>query len=314
MFEMRLRHGLISLSIALGCGGEGSSVTSAGTDVGEGTTAAQSEGADVETTTLGGGADASVTGGELGSTTDAGAGTHADTTGGELDGGSSGAPADGTGDDTSTEPPEGALFYEPFDAPDGTAWQEPWTDVGGLLDHEIVDGRGRLQGQTTTVGRMVFPGVDALDVDATATVIFDEFYQQGFGFYVRQNGGYLVHTQPPGQGYALYVEGGFQQLLGVWRERDGVEEMVAGQPVDGGFLESGAPYRVRFRCTQDGNQTRLQAKIWPADDAEPGAWAVDALDATPELQGVSGTLAVDIYNYQGTAGILVDDITLMPAE
>jgi hypothetical protein len=315
MFAMRVAVARITMSLALAlaaCGSDGSSVEGATTGDAAGTTEqgpAITGGEDVAT-------DTSAVDSEAPSDGDADAESDGvDGTGADNDDGASstGAPADETEGDAGTEPPEGALFYEPFDGPDGESWSEPWTDVGGLIASEIDGGRGRLQGMATTVGRMVFPGIDALDVDATATVVFEDWWHQGFGLYVRQNGGYLVSTDPPGQGYALYVEGGYMQLLGVWRERDGVEEIIAGETVDGGFLESGVEYRARFRCTQEGPETRLQAKIWPASEPEPDAWQVDVLDATPELQNVGGTLAVDIYNYQGTASILVDDITLMPA-
>lgn len=313
MFVMRLLAGSITLSVVLAaCGsGDGSSVesgatTSAGPSTDSTVPMTSADGSGVTTS---GGADAS-------SEDDSVSSSAADDTASDGDPGesSSGMPAADTGEDTSIEPPEGALVYEPFDAPDGVPWQAPWTALGGLVDHEITNGQGRLQGEAATVGRMLFPDVDALDVDATATVVFEDWSHQGFGLYVRQNGGYLVHTDPYGQGYALYVEGGFMQNLGVWRERDGVEEILGGETVPGNALESGTPYRVRFRCTQQGSETRLQAKIWPASEAEPGDWIVDIVDDTPVLQDASGALAVDIYNYQGTASILVDDITLMPAD
>ena len=55
---------------------------------------------------------------------------------------------------------------------------------------------------------------DELDVDMYATVTFEDPTAQGFGLYARQNGGALQDTNPPGLGYALYIEGAYMRAIG----------------------------------------------------------------------------------------------------
>lgn len=208
-------------------------------------------------------------------------------------------------------------FTESFEGLDGAPWPMPWEIVGtGVTSATIQDGRGRLEGATANVARMVLPGFDEADIDATITVTFDDWTQQGFGLYVRQNGGVLQETDPPGQGYCVYVEGGYMQSIGVWRELDGVEELLHGAEVPGGALQPGVAYQVRLHCRQEGTHTRLRARMWPLGEEEPAEWQVDMLDDTPVLQGVSGSVAVDVYNYSGVGGVVVDDLHLaeMPDE
>jgi hypothetical protein len=219
-----------------------------------------------------------------------------------------------TADDTTGDGTWGTLPHEEsFDGPDGAAWPQPWIASGTAVISAQLDGnRGRLVGQTHRVARMVLPGFEVVDADLTITVEFDDWTQQGFGLYMRQNGGALEETDPPGQGYAAYVEGGYMQTIGVWRELDGVEEMLEGVPVPGGALEGGVPYRLRLRVRQEGPHTRLRARIWPEGASEPATWQVDMIDDTPELQGTPGSFALDVYNYVGTGGVLVDDLRIEP--
>lgn len=244
----------------------------------------------------------------------------ADTQGGSGDADTSGASnpsvsattGDGADPDETGSPPAGAIYFEDFEGADGSAWPSPWTSGGdAILSSEIVGGRARMNAETTAVGRMLLGGFDEVDADVTVVVEFDDWRQQGFGFYARQNGGVLHQTATPGQGYAVYVEGGFQGAIGVWRELDGVEEILQGttDPIGGG-LESGTPYRIRFQCEQAGDATMLRLKIWPDGSDEPGAWQLEHSDATPQLQDVSGSFAADVYNYAGTGSVYLDEVEI----
>jgi hypothetical protein len=251
-----------------------------------------------------------------GTTLDA-SGTTSSTTGPDTAGGTADTTAAtlGTTDDGQTEdPPFGALpWEEPFDGPDGAPWPAPWMEAGtAVLSARLAGGRGRLEGQTGRVARMVLPGFAETDVDATITVEFDDWAQQGFGLYVRQNGGALQETVPHGQGYVAYVEGGFMQSLGIWRETDGVEELLSATAVPGSSLAAGVPYRLRLECQQQGPHTRLRTRLWPEDEPEPAQWHLDIVDDTPVLQATPGSFAVDLFNYVGTGGVLVDDLRLEP--
>lgn len=202
---------------------------------------------------------------------------------------------------------------ESFEGPDGGPWPAPWTPAGtGVVSATLEDGRGRLVGQTGRVARMTLPGFAETDVDVTLTVAFDDWTQQGFGLYVRQNGGALQETVPPGQGYAAYVEGGFMQSIGIWRETNGVEELVEATGVPDGALVAGMPYHLRLQCQQEGALTRLRTRMWPVGEPEPETWQIDLVDDTPVLQGTAGSFALDVYNYAGTGGVLVDDLRADP--
>lgn len=156
-----------------------------------------------------------------------------------------------------------------------------------------------------------------LATDAASQTLFQDGFErgQGIGFYVRQNGGYLQQTVPHGQGYAVFVEG-FRttQGIGVWREVGGVETDIEITFDNALNLQNAVPYRVRFRVSQmDAGTTLLQARIWPVGQAEPAAWNVEATDATPVLQNLSGGIALDSWSVLQspdpiTAHTLVDDV------
>lgn len=217
---------------------------------------------------------------------------------------------DVTGDPTGQ--PGDVLYTQDFEGADGSDWPAPWAIIGdNLLGASLQGGRGMIQGVTMGTGRIYLPGFDANDVDILVTIAYDNFFEQGIGFYGRQNGGALTQTDPAGLGYAVFYEGGYQQALGLWREVDGVEERLAAQmmPIAGGPA-AGAPYRVRFQVEQQGDGTALRAKIWPADEAEPDAWGVEVVDATPELQNIGGSFAADVYNYASTHRAYFDDLVI----
>ncbi|MBZ0114505.1 MAG: hypothetical protein K8J08_18725, partial [Thermoanaerobaculia bacterium] len=91
------------------------------------------------------------------------------------------------------------LLAEAFSDPDGSAWPPIFTVVGGITTADIQGGRGRLTAVPSPLepGRTVAPGATR-DVDVRFSFSFEEVARQGVGFYVRQNGGYLTHTNPQG--------------------------------------------------------------------------------------------------------------------
>lgn len=67
--------------------------------------------------------------------------------------------------------------------------------------------------------------------------------------------------------------------------------------------------RIACACRCAGKApTRLRTRLWELGEPEPQTWQVDHLDDTPALQGTAGSFAVDVYNYAGTGGVLVDDL------
>jgi hypothetical protein len=218
---------------------------------------------------------------------------------------------DDDGDDDDVEPGE-VVYDEAFDGANGTEWPDPWEIVGdNIIDAEIDDGRARMSGENNLTARLALRGHDVVDADITVVVEYENFAAQGYGFYARQNGGALQQTDPPGQGYGVYAEGGALRSLGIWKEIDGVESPILEVPdaVPGG-VESGVPYAIRFQCLQGDGSTTLRAKMWREGDEEPDAWMVETEDATAQLQDQSGSFANDVYNYAGTGSVWVHEVTI----
>lgn len=217
---------------------------------------------------------------------------------------------DDTGNETGV--PGDTIYDESFDGPDGSPWPEGWQPGGTSVMNVVLDGgRGRMAAATNKTGRVTLPGFDVVDAEVNVVVEYENWSAQGFGFYVRQNGGVLQDTQPPGQGYGVYAEGGFMQALGIWDEINGAENPVQEAPgVVPGGVQNGVPYHIRFQCYQDGNVTVLRAKMWIEGETEPEDWMVETQDDRPELQGTAGGFAADVYNYAGTGSVYVHHVTI----
>jgi hypothetical protein len=157
------------------------------------------------------------------------------------------------------------------------------------------------------------------DVEVTFALSFGQQSTQGVGFYVRQNGGYLQQTDPPGQGYAVFAEGfrGFPRI-GLWKEQGGVEEELAFLNLATPYVD-GLLYRVRFRTIQEtASATHLYGKVWLASDPEPAGWQVDVADSSvAALQNATGGVVVDswsvLQNPPISAFTFVDEVALARA-
>ena len=238
-------------------------------------------------------------------------------------------PSGDTGENTDpAKDPSPETYLESFSGAEGAPWPSPWqiAENSNVLTAQISGGRAQLQGPTGVVARMVQTDLDFLNCDGSFTVEFENFASQGCGFYCRQNGGYLTLSDPHGQGYAVFLEGNSGSLT-LWYERDGDEIQHQSTPVGsilGGSLLNNTPYRVRMQVRQiSPTETQQRAKLWPLGEAEPAEWHVVA-DETPffgeppdnpltipELQNVTGGLALDIYNYGGTGSIFLSDLEVI---
>jgi hypothetical protein len=196
-----------------------------------------------------------------------------------------------------------------FNLADGSMWPAPWTILGGVQSATIAGGRGRIVPMTSSysLGRM---GASAAvrDVEVTFNLEFESIGTQGIGFYVRQNGGWLGHTNPTGAGYAIFVEGFRGARMAMWHEIDGSETEIASSAATL-TLASNVIYQVRFRVT-GANPTRMQARLWPSGQSEPGTWQIDITDSAGP-QGAGG-FAIDSWS-TATSGTLsvgtsVDDV------
>ncbi len=194
----------------------------------------------------------------------------------------------------------GNLTYaEPFTLGDGSAWPAPWAVLGNVALADIQQGGARLRPMPTnySLARMGAT-TSTRDVEVRFSLRLEDMATQGVGFYVRQNGGYLTQTTTHGQGYAVFVEGGFrgQPGIGLWKETDGTESQLPFAHASPA-ITAGADYRVRFQVQQTSpTQTLLRAKLWLASDAEPGAWQTSVVDTTGVLQNITGGIAVDSWS------------------
>ena len=211
------------------------------------------------------------------------------------------------------------VYSEPFALADGSSWPAPWTVLGNVQTADIQQQMGRLQPDATTysLARMG-ANVTNSNVEVRFTLRFEDIATQGIGFYVRQNGGYLMVTTPHGQGYAVFVQGfgfGIPQGLGLWKEFDGTESLIA-QVAPPSTLTNGVDYRVHFQVQQqDASHTLLRAKLWHASAPEP-TWQVGQTDTNGALQNISGGIAIDSWSsYTSptpiTAHTFVDNLELI---
>jgi hypothetical protein len=249
---------------------------------------------------------------------DATQGDASDTSGASAS--SDGAAGDDVADDASRTTPDteddgtalpGDPRMEDFDGPDGDPWPAPWIALGGVAVQQLERGRGRLGPLPQSVASMALPDIDALDFDVEATFELTDFTRQRLAIYVRHNGGWLLATDPPGQGYAMVLEGGQELGIGLWRERAGVEELV-GHVAITDPIDLLTPHRVRLQCVQMQNATLLRTKVWQADAPEPEAWAIELIDVAPELQDVAGDVAIDLHDGSGSGSVYVDDFVMRP--
>ena len=211
------------------------------------------------------------------------------------------------------------VLTETFAGADGAGWPPAWFVSGGVALADLHSSRARLRPTPTgySLARMA-AAVPTRDVDVVFTLRLESENTQGVGFYVRQNGGHLNTTNPAGQGYAVFVEGSFRGLagIGVWKEENGNEIQLAHSIGVAGPLVA-TDYRTRLRVRQiNPTTTRLEARFWRSDLAEPGIWQVSFDDTTPVLQNLTGGIAIDSWSVLQAPNPIsthtfVDDISII---
>ena len=210
-------------------------------------------------------------------------------------------------------------FLVTFTGNNGDALPPDWISVvESSVNADIQSNQARLQTDSVMkVARVVNRELQMTDFEAKITIRFDDYLNQGIGFYGRQNGGYLQAISPNGQGYAVFIEGFLRREIGIWEEIDGIEGIVAatqdprGNPAGIGNILNDTNYSVRFRVEQiDSLQTQVRSKIWLQTETEPADWSVEYISSTAVLQNLTGGFALDIYNNSGNGSIYFDDIEI----
>jgi len=333
---------MLAFALAAGCRGDGN--TGSGQSEPESTSEALEVGATLEGTTVD--EPAPTTSGD--STGDTGSTTS---TGGDTSGPASSSEGTSSGSDATSSSSEGTssssegtsssttddpstdtggsdtgetsecTFSESFQGlPDGSDWPAPWIPLDGVMLADVQGGRGRLLPITGpyALARMFVPlGPSCVDVEGTFTFELTDGLTPGVGLYLRHNGGFLDQTEPPGQGYVAFIQafGVPGTGIGLWRELDGVETILA--PYTPAVIVPGIVHAVRFRVTQeDGDTTRLRTRVWPVEGMEPLGWHVNLTDDSPSLQNVGGGVVIDVWSQLQAgmaADVFIDDITVGPA-
>lgn len=220
---------------------------------------------------------------------------------------------------------EEVVYEENFNLVDQTGWPGMWQESGNSSEViEVSNNQARLipisPASPYPLARMKHPLSEA-NVEATFSLVFEDATSQGVGFYVRSNGGYLTHTNPMGQGYAVFIErfSNDESRLGLWYEHDGDETAFIRQPeISAGvfydFIDE-TKYLVKFQVFQETpTTTRLRAKIWQDGLTEPVDWGVSHLDNYPVLQNLADGIAIDSFHTSTsltiTDAIRIDDIVI----
>ena len=217
------------------------------------------------------------------------------------------------------------VYEEHFTGVNQNNWPLNWQESGTSIElAEVINNQARLVPLSSqspySLGRIDHP-LNEVNQEVTFTFEFEDGSNQGIGFYVRGNGGFLVNTIPMGQGYAVFLErfSGDESRLGLWYEEAGIEIPFIRQPEisPGDFYDflDNTPYNVKFQVFQESlTNTRLRAKVWLNGTTEPSNWGVTHSDDNAILQNIAGSIAVDSFNTQSSGtiatGIKIDDIVI----
>jgi hypothetical protein len=106
------------------------------------------------------------------------------------------------------------------------------------------------------------------------------------------------------QGYALDLQGNSQRL----QIRSWVPQLRMAKTIDFSW-EPGVWYRLKFQASLVDGTAQLKGKIWPRDEDEPTAWALEAEDEVANLQGSPG-----LFGNAKDAELYLDNITVTANE
>lgn len=232
------------------------------------------------------------------------------------------------------------LYQQDFSGlSDGAAWPDAWTGAQGsnVVSATIQSEEACLQGLQHTapdsgemnLARLVKTDVQAQNVDIMFDVTYENFQNQGVGFYGRQNGGFFTLSTMPGEGYGLFIEGFSTDGITFWYEDDGDElqheivSLLGPLGVDPATLTT-PTFSVRYQVeSTSATETVQRAKIWFRDtQSESASWQVISdnvnIDApgvnpltVPGLQNITGGFAIDVFNSTASGGgTCIDNIVI----
>lgn len=244
------------------------------------------------------------------------------------------AGSDENGNENSNEETvaTGAILYQQdfSGLSDDAAWPDNWTVAQGsnVISATIQSEEACLQGLAHTaadsgeenLARLLKTDISVQNVDIRFDVTYDNFQNQGVGFYARQNSGFFTLSGTPGEGYGVFIEGFSSEGITFWYEDDGdeIQHEIVGlaEPlgVDPASLIT-PTFSVRYQLESISiTETVQRAKIWlRGTQNEPVDWQIvsdniniDSPGVNPltisSLQNISGGFAVDVFNSTASGG------------
>jgi hypothetical protein len=217
--------------------------------------------------------------------------------------------------ETGSGPCCGALLFEEnWNIPDAPAWPAPWVELADSLEvADVASGRGRLRPVPAKypLGRVWAPLTET-NFEVLVTMTLEDASSQSPGLYVRQNGGYLDVTAPPGSGYGAFVDSAGPSLT-LYKEQEGVE--ISFNPTSVAPLVAFQGYRIRLQVESfgaefggggaaavaagdtslGGTTTHWRARYWTVGAPEPATWTVEATDVS-ELTALVGGISLDSWS------------------
>lgn len=165
-----------------------------------------------------------------------------------------------------------------------------WTLSGASSLFSVGNGWGNLQMSGAGKGSAAaLAAVSSTDTDLALRFTFDKAATGG-GMY-----GYFSARGTFSNGYRtkVLVSSTGAMTVALTKLVAGTETQLASAPLTGVTFGPGVSYSLRMQSWGT-SPTRLLAKVWPSDAAEPAAWTVTVNDATAALQ-VAGGIVVSSY-------------------
>jgi hypothetical protein len=194
------------------------------------------------------------------------------------------------------------LFEENWNIPDAPAWPAPWVELADSLEvADVASGRGRLRPVPGKypLGRIWAPLAET-NFEVLVTMMLEDSSSQSPGLYVRQNGGYLDVTVPPGSGYGVFMD-----IVGpsvtLYKEEEGTEIPFDPTTIDQPL--SFVNYRFRLQVEsfgaevggEGGTTTNWRARYWYVGAPEPSTWTVEATNVS-SLTALVGGISLDSWS------------------
>lgn len=201
---------------------------------------------------------------------------------------------------SSPQLPTGTLAGDLFERTLVTGWGTAqlggaYSYSGSSSDFAVADGAGSMMMRSAGVSRAAYLGaVSQRDVDVRLLVSTDKVASGTGNLFA-----YAVMRRNSGREYVAKLRLAPDRSVFVQLSRIGTSEVALSPMLRVAGLSYTAGTKLHMRAVAVGsNPTRLQAKIWSAEQTEPDAWQVSVADSEAGLQRRG---AVGIRTYTGSS-------------